>query len=236
MRDVSEIFDWFVNGAPGGANPVGALEFIGPRFRAMGLNVDHIACFVRTLHPHILGRTLPPVELIAMLNDLFEAQVPAIERNGGEILKFMGDGLLAIWPIDHADPASMRRQCRAALEASREATAALTDLNAAKAAQGGRTLLKFGLALHVGDVAYGNIGGSGRLDFTCIGPAVNIAARLESLTSKLDRPVLVSAEFSNLAQCEVEDVGEFSLKGVSTVQSVFAPVFGTTSVNLKTTL
>jgi adenylate cyclase len=84
--------------------------------------------------------------------------------------------------------------------------------------------LRFGLALHVGDVAYGNIGGAGRLDFTCIGPAVNLAARIEGLTGKTGRPVLLSAEFvKELGPGDAELIGEFELKGLTGRASVYAP-------------
>jgi adenylate cyclase len=157
--------------------------------------------------------------LIRTLNELFDCQVSAIERHGGEVLKYMGDGMLAIFPIVGAE---RRKACLTALDASSEAFAGLVTLNRRRA-QSGEVELRFGLALHVGDVAYGNIGGAGRLDFTCIGPAVNLAARIEGLTARSGRPVLLSDEFVRELGEGAELVGEFELKGLPGKQRVHAP-------------
>jgi adenylate cyclase len=171
-----------------------------------------------------LAGRVEPVRVIRFLNDLFDSQVTAIDRRGGEVLKFIGDGLLAIFPIDETDrPAA--RQCDAALDATADALGALKNLNDANVPRGDPAL-RFGLALHVGDVAYGNIGGKARLDFTCIGPAVNLASRLEGLTSRLGRPVVASEAFAGLTTRPMKDVGSFELKGVAGAQRVFAPAEG----------
>ncbi len=167
-----------------------------------------------------LAGAVEPNALIRVLNDLFECQVTAIERHGGEVLKFMGDGLLAIFPIEEGGR-SLGALCDAALDAAADAFRALDELNAARAVKAEQPI-RFGLAFHLGDVAYGNIGGAGRLDFTCIGPAVNLASRLEGLTSRLDRGLLMSEEFARLASKSVEPVGTFELKGVAEPQRVYA--------------
>jgi adenylate cyclase len=155
-----------------------------------------------------------PREVIAMLNELFDCQVPAIERHGGEVLKFIGDGLLAIFTPRDRD----LRTCAAeALAATTEALAALAERNA-RATE----VLKFGIALHVGEVAYGNIGGAARLDFTCIGRAVNLAARLESLTGATGHDVLASAELAELCT-GLARIGEFEVKGFAEPVAAFAP-------------
>ena len=171
-----------------------------------------------------LAGTMPAGALIRVLNDLFECQVPAIERFGGEVLKFMGDGLLAIFPLEGGSK-SPPDLCDAALDAVNAAFGALESLNRARSSRAVNPI-HFGLALHVGDVAYGNIGGAGRLDFTCIGPAVNLASRLEGLTSKLGRNVVLSRDFARLTTRAVESVGTFELKGVADPEDVFAPVAG----------
>jgi adenylate cyclase len=153
-------------------------------------------------------------EMIAILNDVFECQVPAIEKHGGEVLKFIGDGLLAIFPI--SDEKSAKTQCNAALDAAVKTFEALAALNAKN-----QTSLRIGLALHVGDVEYGNIGGACRLDFTAIGSAVNMAARLEGIAGKLGRPMVLSADFVKLAERTFENLGSFELKGISGPQPVF---------------
>ncbi len=166
-----------------------------------------------------LADQVPPAELIAMLNDLFECQVPAIEKFGGEVLKFIGDGLLAIFPIDPGGK-TPEEQTEAALAASDEALASLAVRNQTATSKGGREL-KFGLALHLGDIAYGNIGGSGRLDFTCIGTAVNVAARLEGIAGKMGKSRVISADIAKLTTRTTEALGEVDLKGVALAQTVF---------------
>jgi adenylate cyclase len=111
----------------------------------------------------------------------------------------------------------------AALDAATQAFATLDLLNAGRVMEGKRAI-RFGLALHVGEVTYGNIGGSNRLDFTCIGQAVNLAARLESLAGRLGRDLVVSAEFAQHTGRAMVPVGEFELKGVPGLVAAFAPV------------
>jgi adenylate cyclase len=155
-----------------------------------------------------------PQDMIGVLNELFDCQVPVIDEHGGEVLKFIGDGLLAIFPLANDDDVGKR--CADALAAARAAFAALDARNAKAASP-----IEFGLALHVGEVAYGNIGGALRLDFTAIGPAVNLAARLEALTGKLARRIVLSSEFAAHAAVPLVELGTFELKGVPGAPRVF---------------
>jgi adenylate cyclase len=159
----------------------------------------------------------PRDDVIELLNSYFDAMVEPIEKHGGEILKFMGDGLLAIFPL--SDP----NACHNLLVAITEAQAAVATLNEENRAQG-REVLRYGVGVHVGDVMYGNIGSRTRLDFTVIGPAVNIASRLESLTKEVKRPVLLSKAFVDMAGCrrDMESLGSFPLKGLGEPVDVFA--------------
>jgi adenylate cyclase len=159
-----------------------------------------------------LADGLPPRVLIDLLNRYFDCQVPVILDHGAEVLKFMGDGLLAIFAI----AGNETEMCTRALAAARQAQA-----NIAALAGSGMPGMRFGLALHIGDVLYGNIGSGNRLDFTCIGPAVNFAARLEKLTSRLGRTIVASEEFARYCPGEFMALGEFTLPGFSTPQSVF---------------
>lgn len=163
-----------------------------------------------------MSDTVPPGTLIRTLNELFDCQVPPIQTHGGDVLKFMGDGMLAIFPIE----GDVEPVCQRALRAAHESFEALEKLNSARRERG-EPELRFGLALHVGNVAYGNIGGQNRLDFTCIGPAVNLAARIESLAGRLDRSLLMSAEFASNVPGGVASVGEHELKGVAQRQKVY---------------
>jgi len=151
-------------------------------------------------------------DVLAALNQAFDCQVAAVHDAGGEVLKFIGDGMLAIMPLDEG--ADVAARCRDAVAAATAAQRAFADL---------RDDLAFGIALHVGELSYGNIGGQGRLDFTAIGPAVNLAARLEALTGKLGRPLVVSADLAAQIPEAVEPVGEFPLKGIAEPVPVFAP-------------
>lgn len=173
-----------------------------------------------------LSGSIAPEALIRTLNEVFDCQVTAIQRHGGEVLKFIGDGLLAIFPTGKSTDRS--EVCSRALDAATDAFRALDALNA-KRLDRGDALVRFGLALHVGDVAYGNIGGAGRLDFTCIGTAVNLAARLEGLTGQLKRDIVVSSAFAALTNRPLESIGAFTLKGVPNPEIVFAPIVTPTS-------
>jgi adenylate cyclase len=159
-----------------------------------------------------LADSLPPRVMIDLLNRYFDCQVPVILDHGAEVLKFMGDGLLAIFAIA-GDEAEV---CKRALAAARQAQANIVAL-ASSAVPG----LRFGLALHIGDVLYGNIGSGNRLDFTCIGPAVNCAARIEKLTGQLGRAILASGEFARYCPGEFTALGKFGLAGFSAPQSMF---------------
>jgi len=159
-----------------------------------------------------LADSVPPPVLIDLLNRYFDCQVPVILDHGAEVLKFMGDGLLAIFTIDDNEI----EVCKRTLAAARRARTNIAALSSS-AALG----LRFGLALHIGDVLYGNIGSGNRLDFTCIGPAVNFAARIEKLTGQLGRAILASGEFSRHCPSEFTALGEFSLAGFSAPQLVF---------------
>jgi adenylate cyclase len=165
----------------------------------------------------MLADTLPPQDLVDLLNRYFDCQVPAIIEHGGEVLKYMGDGLLAIFPIGAERDFSTI--CDAALKAGR---AARDQIAALGASDGNGSGLRFGLALHVGDVLFGNIGSGNRLDFTCIGPAVNLAARLEKLAGRLGRTMLASEDFVD--QCGaggLQPIGRFAVAGFAAEQMVY---------------
>ncbi len=171
-----------------------------------------------------LSDRLPRDAIIALLNDYFGAMAKAVTGAGGEILKFMGDAMLAIFPV--ASPAERQGVAARALDAAAAATRAIAELNADRAAAGA-PLVRFGLALHIGEVMFGNIGASARLDFTVIGPAVNRAARLEKLCAALDQPVLVSAELAALLAADrVTPLGHYAVKDIDEALLVFAPAAG----------
>ncbi|MDN3276513.1 adenylate/guanylate cyclase domain-containing protein [Frankia sp. RB7] len=159
----------------------------------------------------------PRDDVIDLLNDYFDAMSEPIARHGGEILKFIGDGLLAIFPLH--EPNACANLLRAVTEA-RQAMAALNERNKATH----RAPLNYGIGVHVGDVMYGNIGSASRLDFTVIGPAVNMASRLEALTKQIGKPVLLSRDFAELVtpEFELERVGQHAVRGFSEPIELFA--------------
>jgi len=165
-----------------------------------------------------LSESLPRDALIDLLNCYFGPMCDAVAKQGGEILKFIGDAMLAIFPIG-ADPAAT---CRSALIAAERAQAALVEENQRRD-QVGLPRIDYGLALHVGDVIYGNIGSDTRLDFTVIGPAVNLTARIESMCRQLGRQLLLSSDFVSAAKIPATSLGAFSLKGVGSDQEIFVP-------------
>jgi adenylate cyclase len=159
----------------------------------------------------------PRDDVIDLLNGYFDAMSEPIARHGGEILKFIGDGLLAIFPLDQ--PNACANLLHAVTEA-RQAMIALNDKNN----ETGWAPLSYGIGVHVGDVMYGNIGSTTRLDFTVIGPAVNMASRLEALTKQLGKPVLLSQAFADLVKSDfdLERVGEYPVRGFNDPIELFA--------------
>ena len=167
-----------------------------------------------------LAEDLAGEKLLHLLNDYFDAIVPAIEEQGGEVLKFMGDGLLAIFPVgtETRDEAAASQAALAAARAARERMAARN----AKAERKGHPVLRFGIALTMGDVLFGNIGGMSRLDFTTIGRSVNVAARLEGLAAELARDIVLTAPVAGHCLDEVESLGRHTLRGLREPIEVFA--------------
>ena len=174
-------------------------------------------CDIKGFTP--LSESLATGDLLATLDTYFEAVTAAIEAGGGEVLKFIGDAVLAIFPDEDGHP---RDAAAAALDAARAAQAELARVNTARAA-GGQPPVECGIALHFGDVVYGNIGGANRLDFTVIGPAVNLASRIEGLTRQVEGSLVVSEAFADLHGGEFADLGRFELKGIADKARVFAP-------------
>ncbi|MDP6346381.1 MAG: adenylate/guanylate cyclase domain-containing protein [Alphaproteobacteria bacterium] len=141
-----------------------------------------------------LADRLPSGELLSMLDGYLEAIAGPVLERGGEVLKFLGDGVLAVFEIDGERADECQVACLQSLAAARAAFAAMADLNGERQANG-QPVLDLDLALHVGDVAYGNVGAETRLDFTVIGGAVNEAARIEALCRELGESLLISDSF-----------------------------------------
>lgn len=165
-----------------------------------------------------LSDRVPAETVVDILNQYFDCQVASIRAHGGEVLKYMGDGLLAVFPIDEYVGDS-EQVCSRVLEAAHESRASVADMQYRIGDVVER--FRFGVALHVGRILYGNIGGGNRLDFTCIGPAVNLAARLEKIASNLRRTVVASEGFAGICSGGWSDLGEFPIAGFSKAQRVY---------------
>ncbi|MDB5504952.1 MAG: adenylate/guanylate cyclase protein [Tardiphaga sp.] len=164
-----------------------------------------------------LSDRLPPEQVVEILNLYFDCQVAAILKHGGEVLKFMGDGLLAVFPI--GDDGEAQAVCSRVLEAASEARAAVAAMEFMSGDVNER--FRFGVALHVGRILYGNIGGGNRLDFTCIGPAVNLAARLEKIAGRLGRTIVASSAFADICSGGWSELGEFPIAGFAKAEHVY---------------
>ena len=187
-----------------------------------------------------LADNLPRAAYLDLLNRYFEAVAGAVLDHGGEVLKFIGDGLLAIFPMERApnegDSGEVyctkggpegkgsqfcgKNACHVAVKAARDAVKRMAALNE-ELAEAGSAPLACGISLHLGDVTYGNVGAASRLDFTVIGPATNEAARMDGLTKELGLGVLVSEEFERFVPGTLVSVGRHAFRGVTQEREIF---------------
>jgi adenylate cyclase len=211
-RTASNLLDIYVGNRAGG-------RILGGQIRRGHADTMHAAIWLSDLRGFTaLSDRLPAETVVDILNHYFDCQVSAIRTHGGEVLKFMGDGLLAVFPIAE-QPGDTEQVCVGVLEAARESRANVEALHYPIGDAIER--FRFGVALHVGTILYGNIGGGNRLDFTCIGPAVNLAARLEKIAGRLHRTVVASAEFAHASDGDWSDLGEFPIAGFSRAKRVY---------------
>jgi adenylate cyclase len=156
------------------------------------------------------------------LNAFFDATAGAVADAGGEILSFVGDGFLAIFPSGRNQKESAEA-CKLALSAALEATHRMAETNRQRAGRG-EAALGYGLALHIGNVMFGNVGLAERLSFSVFGSAVNEAVRLETLTKKFGTPIVASEEFTGYCGGDWETLGRESLRGVNNAMAVYRPL------------
>jgi adenylate cyclase len=166
-----------------------------------------------------ISDTAPPDEIIPLLNDYAEAVISAVHEAGGDVLKLIGDGTLAIFPAEAPGEA-----CRRALQAEAVLRQRIATLNERRVADDRPTTSVY-LGLHIGEVFYGNIGSQDRLDFTVVGPAVNEVSRIASMCRSADRRMLVSSDFATAAEPEdrarLVSVGRYALRGFERAQELF---------------
>jgi adenylate cyclase len=211
-RTASNLLDTYVGNRAGE-------RIMGGQIRRGHTDTMHAAIWLSDLRGFTaLSDRLPAETVVDILNHYFDCQVSAIRTHGGEVLKFMGDGLLAVFPIAEQD-GNVQEICARVLEAARESRASVEAMQYPVGEVVER--FRFGVALHVGRILYGNIGGGNRLDFTCIGPAVNLAARLEKIAGRLKRTIVASAGFAGLSGGGWTDLGEFPISGFAKAERVY---------------
>lgn len=168
---------------------------------------------------------LPADQFLKLVNGYFECTAGAVMQNGGEVLRFIGDAVLAIFPVlsDGNDPQLARvNAATRAMQSAREAEKRLLKLNAGLAEKN-KSPIDFGLGLHIGELTFGNIGIAERLEFTVVGAVANEVARLESLSKQVGRRILVSENFASLVDIPWQSVGEHKLRGVTNPVVVMSP-------------
>ena len=166
-----------------------------------------------------LTERLPGAQMLALLNDYFESVAAAVGARGGEILRFIGDAMLIVFPSGPQH--DLQAACRAAVDSALDAFERIESINRTRRGAG-LPEIRFGVGLNAGQVVYGNVGAPDRLDFTVIGPAVNRAARLESLTKELDVPLLMSSAVAAMLDRPVRSLGPHRLKDLTEPVEVFS--------------
>ena len=166
-----------------------------------------------------LSESEPLDEVIALLDDFFDRMAEPVVARGGEILKFIGDAMLAIFPCA-ASAGAVCAACDQAVAAAEAAIAGVEALSRARTAEG-KAPVHCGVAVHVGEVMYGNVGAADRLDFTVIGPAVNLVSRLDHLSADLEQPIVVSASVTRASRRTFRSLGRHQLKGIAEPQEAF---------------
>ena len=169
-----------------------------------------------------LSNTLPGDKLVGLLNAYFDAVTRAVEAHDGEVLKFIGDEVMAVFPYGCEE--SARNAASQALLAAREAGENISAINRTCCETSPE--LRVGIALHAGDVFFGNVGAETRLDFTVVGPVVNLASRIAGLTRELRQDILVSETIADLMGCHAGALGRYRVKGFVDPVSVFMPPAG----------
>ncbi|MBD8890121.1 adenylate/guanylate cyclase domain-containing protein [Roseibium litorale] len=169
-----------------------------------------------------LSNELPAAKLVVFLNKYFGAMTEAVEAHGGEVLKFIGDEVMAIFPYETEEQAA--DAAKRALKAARATTEKINQINLANECLETPDM-KVGIALHAGNVFFGNVGSETRLDFTVIGPTVNLAARIAELAKNLNLEVLVSDAIADIMGCRGGLYGRYHVKGFDEPVSVYSPSF-----------
>ncbi len=194
--------------------------------RGDGEDINAVIWFSDLRNSTPLAESMSRTDFLIYLNRFFDGMAGTVVDNGGEILRFIGDAVLAIFPIDgdakgtRKTGAEIGQACERAVNAARAAIAAIDETNQQQRADN-KPEINFGIGIHIGDLTYGNIGIPERLEFTVIGAAANEAARIESMTKDLAIPVLISDTFANSYCGELKSVGSHRLRGVENHRELY---------------
>ncbi len=203
----------------------GERVYAGSIARGSGEVIHAVIWFADLRDSTRLSGEMPLGDFLALLNDFFECIAGAVLDHGGEVLRFIGDAVLAVFPMvgHHAKDVRMcpvhRAACATALVAARDAVARVSALNVRRV-RGGLPPIGYGIGLHVGDVMYGNIGVPSRVEFSVVGATANHAAKMESLCKVLGVPVVVSSDFAEILPGQWVSLGRHVLPGVAREQEV----------------
>jgi adenylate cyclase len=217
-RIASGLLEAYLGGDAGGRVHAGAVE------RGSVESLRAVVWYADIRGFTAIAETTPGLVVIELINAIFETLTASLRSRGGQVLKFLGDGMLAIFPFVDA---TRDETCSRAMDAAAEAMKGLDRLSAARR-ESGKPIAAVDLALHLGEVLYGNVGAVDRLDFTVIGPAVNEVARIETLCEPLGRRVLLSAELARVAgdSRRLEPLGTHSLRGVRDPREIYGLYLG----------
>ncbi|GGB58554.1 adenylate cyclase [Roseibium aquae] len=215
QRTAQTLLDTYVGERAGGRVLNGTIK------RGEGEWISAVVSFADLRGFTKLSNTLPADKLILFLNKYFGAMTEAVEAHGGEVLKFIGDEVMAIFPYEtEAEAADAARR---ALTAARDTNNRIAEINVANTCSYTPDM-SVGIALHAGNVFFGNVGGESRLDFTVVGPVVNLSARIAELAKDLNLNILVSEAVAEIMGCRGGLYGTYEVKGFDEPVSVYAPI------------
>ncbi|TWI80031.1 adenylate cyclase [Roseibium hamelinense] len=213
-RTAETLLDTYVGARAGGRVLNGSIK------RGDGEWISAIVSFADLRGFTKLSNELPADKLVLFLNKYFGAMTDAVETHGGEVLKYIGDEVMAIFPYETEEGAV--DAARRALMAARETSRRIQDINQHNTCSCTPDM-RVGISLHAGDVFFGNVGSEKRLDFTVIGPVVNLAARIAELAKDLDKEILVSDAIAGIMGCRKGIFGSYRVKGFEDPVSVYSP-------------
>ncbi|HEX9568601.1 MAG TPA: adenylate/guanylate cyclase domain-containing protein [Rhodospirillales bacterium] len=189
--------------------------------RGDGETIDAVVWFSDLRRSTALSVTMPPADFLALLNAYFDCLAGAVQEQGGEVLRFIGDAVLAIFPVDAGEEPACADACRRAVRATRQAAENIATLNVERA-RIGKHSIGYCIGLHLGPVHYGNIGTAGRVEFTVVGAAANAAAKIANQCKLAGEKVLISEEIVRRLDEPWRDLGEFDLPGVGRKMRLFS--------------